>query len=311
MENKNSALEGMTTSFREGWYGVELAEVLSKPRQMKRVTLGGATYVIFRGESGRLYCLADKCCHKGASIAAAGSGGKVEGDCVRCPYHGLLFDGSGACVEVPSLQKDKRISPALKQDHFPVIETAGLIWLKPTSEIEGGERFSQIDQLTGDYHAISGNLSFSVPESLVSFEMLNQSKLDLSPLQRYLKLLGAQEPECQTRFIAPAAIEITFNFGKNKVIIRLANTPETPTRTKTYYLAARNFATGPLQKALADGVFHSFIKSLVSKLEEKLRKVHVGQSQYRLEPQCKEQEAFLNHLREAATIEWKEDYLSF
>ena len=39
------------------------------------------------------------CPHLGAHLAV---GGRVEGDCIRCPFHGWKYDGgAGKCVEIP------------------------------------------------------------------------------------------------------------------------------------------------------------------------------------------------------------------
>ena len=59
-------------------------------------------YRIGSGESaGQLTVLEDRCCHRHAPL----SKGRREGDCIRCGYHGLKFDASGTCIEVPGLDK--------------------------------------------------------------------------------------------------------------------------------------------------------------------------------------------------------------
>ena len=64
------------------------------------------------------------CPHLGAHL---GAGGKVEGDTIRCPFHGWRFDGDGACVEIPYAQ---RIPPKARLRAWPVIERNGaiLVW---------------------------------------------------------------------------------------------------------------------------------------------------------------------------------------
>jgi vanillate O-demethylase monooxygenase subunit len=55
--------------------------------------------VMWRDAAGAPVVLEDRCCHRGAPLSL----GRREGDCVRCRYHGLKFDTSGACVEVPGM----------------------------------------------------------------------------------------------------------------------------------------------------------------------------------------------------------------
>ncbi len=55
----------------------------------------GHELVAFRDARGSVAVLDAVCPHFGAHL---GRGGTVEGGCVRCPFHGLRFDGSGQCV---------------------------------------------------------------------------------------------------------------------------------------------------------------------------------------------------------------------
>jgi phenylpropionate dioxygenase-like ring-hydroxylating dioxygenase large terminal subunit len=53
--------------------------------------------VIYARKSGGLVCFEDRCCHRFAPL----SKGQVEGDDLRCMYHGLKFAPSGKCIEIP------------------------------------------------------------------------------------------------------------------------------------------------------------------------------------------------------------------
>lgn len=78
--------------------------------------------VLFRGESGKIIALDDRCPHRAALLSM----GQREGDSLRCMYHGLLFDGTGQCVEVPGQDVIPR---ALQVKSYPVIERSHLIWI--------------------------------------------------------------------------------------------------------------------------------------------------------------------------------------
>ena len=53
---------------------------------------------MFRGESGQVYVVDAYCPHLGANLAV---GGKVEGDCIECPFHGWQYRGEdGKCVKI-------------------------------------------------------------------------------------------------------------------------------------------------------------------------------------------------------------------
>ena len=80
--------------------------------------------LLYKGDSGRAVALDNRCCHRGAML----SKGRLEGDCVRCMYHGLKFDPSGKCVQIPG----QDVIPAkLGVRSFPVVERDHLVWIWP------------------------------------------------------------------------------------------------------------------------------------------------------------------------------------
>jgi phenylpropionate dioxygenase-like ring-hydroxylating dioxygenase large terminal subunit len=56
----------------------------------------GNDLIAFRDQQGKVVVLDAVCPHFGAH---RGVGGRVVEGCVRCPFHGLHFDGTGACVK--------------------------------------------------------------------------------------------------------------------------------------------------------------------------------------------------------------------
>ena len=66
----------------------------------------------------------DVCIHRGAPL----SGGWMDNGTLVCPYHGLRFNGQGACVAIPSAGPDAQISAKLRLTTYPVQERYGLVW---------------------------------------------------------------------------------------------------------------------------------------------------------------------------------------
>ena len=52
--------------------------------------------VFFRGESGEVGALEDRCCHRSAPLSV----GRVRGDEIECGYHRLRFDREGNCTKI-------------------------------------------------------------------------------------------------------------------------------------------------------------------------------------------------------------------
>ncbi len=83
----------------------------------------GEPIVLYRRDDGGVTVLEDRCCHRFAPM----SKGRVEdGRNIRCMYHGMKFDPSGVCIEIPCQDK---IPSAARIRTYPVVEQAGWVWV--------------------------------------------------------------------------------------------------------------------------------------------------------------------------------------
>lgn len=80
--------------FPTGWYALGASAELARGAVWSR-TFFGRELVVFRTASGAVHAVDAYCPHLGAHM---GHGGTVEGEHLRCPFHGFEFDGSGRCV---------------------------------------------------------------------------------------------------------------------------------------------------------------------------------------------------------------------
>jgi len=79
-------------------------------------------FTLYRGESGQVHLLAFRCAHRGTQLST----GWVEGDNLRCFYHGWMYDGSGQCVEQPA--EPQPFCDRIKIRSYPVQEYLGLVF---------------------------------------------------------------------------------------------------------------------------------------------------------------------------------------
>ena len=107
------------------WYAVEHSRSLAH----KPISLGllGRRYVLFRDAAGQPHALLDSCAHRGASLG----GGWVEGNCLRCPYHGWSYDSSGRCVRIPADPAGTPIPAKARMPSLPIEERNGFLWIFP------------------------------------------------------------------------------------------------------------------------------------------------------------------------------------
>ncbi len=105
---------------RNAWYvGAWDHEVT---RGMKRRIIMDEPIVLFRKEDGTPIALEDRCCHRQAPLSM----GKLVGNIVQCPYHGLQFDSTGKCVKVPS---QDLVPKSARVRAYPVVERNQWIWI--------------------------------------------------------------------------------------------------------------------------------------------------------------------------------------
>ena len=129
------------TSFPYGWFVIGFSTDIA-PGELKTVHYFGRDIVLFRGASGVLSAVDKTCPHLGAHLG----GGRVEGECLRCPFHDWAFDARGHCIEVPYAPKipaNARVAlwPLVEQNGVVMVfhgpAGAGPTWHPPPLEEEG------------------------------------------------------------------------------------------------------------------------------------------------------------------------------
>jgi len=120
----------MGAAARRYWAPVLLAsEIPGADGDPRRVELMGQTYVVFRDSAGRVGCLDEACCHRGASLYL----GRVEDGGIRCIYHGWKFGVDGEVQETPNVH-DAAFKTRFRARAYPVRESGGLLWVYPGPE---------------------------------------------------------------------------------------------------------------------------------------------------------------------------------
>jgi 5,5'-dehydrodivanillate O-demethylase oxygenase subunit len=106
---------------RSFWQPVSRSRDLAPGRAVP-FRLMGEDFTLYRGEEGEPHVVAFRCAHRGTQLNV----GWVEGDCIRCRYHGWMYDASGQCVEQPG--EDPAFAQRVKIRSYPTQEYLGLIF---------------------------------------------------------------------------------------------------------------------------------------------------------------------------------------
>jgi len=106
---------------RRFWQPIFLSREL-KAGHPVRLQQFGEHFTLYRGESGAAYLVEDRCPHRQTALSL----GWVEGEDIRCFYHGWLFDGTGQCLQQPA--EKASFAAKVRCAAYPVREYLGLVF---------------------------------------------------------------------------------------------------------------------------------------------------------------------------------------
>jgi vanillate O-demethylase monooxygenase subunit len=135
-------------------------------------TICNEQVALFRNSDGTIAAIHDRCPHRFVPLSM----GKRVGDSLQCGYHGLRFDGTGACVEAPHDDDSQKARACVRA--YPAVERDRLIWMwmgdvaqADPALIPAFDFFSDTDTYTScqGYSYIKGN-----------YQLISDNLLDLS-----------------------------------------------------------------------------------------------------------------------------------
>ena len=139
--------------FPRGWFMIGAAtDATNRPAPIRYF---GQDLVLYRGESGAPYVVEAYCPHMGAHLAKNSTsyivldGEQVQGESIRCPFHGWRFDNEGKCDHIP--YSPNFIPEQARLKTFPVIERAGILWM--WYDNEAGEPAFPLPEFGNHYDA--------------------------------------------------------------------------------------------------------------------------------------------------------------
>ncbi|MCG8505180.1 MAG: aromatic ring-hydroxylating dioxygenase subunit alpha [Sphingomonadales bacterium] len=158
---------------KNAWYVAAWSTEVS--RELLSREICDVSVLLFRRENGDAVAIGNRCPHRFAPLQM----GKLMGDVVQCPYHGLKFDHRGACVENP--HGDGKVPRACKVPSFPAVERHGLIWLWfGDQEIAEESLIPDFSCLvdTENYRTVGGTILMDA-----NYELITDNLVDLSHVE--------------------------------------------------------------------------------------------------------------------------------
>ena len=111
----------MGTLLRKFWHPIAVADQLKAGKAIP-LKIMGEELTLYRGDSGKVHLVAGRCAHRRTLLHT----GWIEGEHIRCMYHGWQYDGDGACIHQPAEREPLNCSVRIAA--YPVREYGKLIF---------------------------------------------------------------------------------------------------------------------------------------------------------------------------------------
>jgi Phenylpropionate dioxygenase and related ring-hydroxylating dioxygenases, large terminal subunit len=129
-----------------------------RKKHLYGVTRLGRKLVFFRTKEGKVACIEDRCCHRGASLCT----GKLLNGRVQCPFHGFEYDPDGKVALIPANGKKSPVTSNFKVRSYVCKEKGGLIFVWYGDNEKAPEEVPFFDELLRGFHYAESKEVWSV-----------------------------------------------------------------------------------------------------------------------------------------------------
>ncbi|MEV8098624.1 aromatic ring-hydroxylating dioxygenase subunit alpha [Kitasatospora sp. NPDC085879] len=185
------------------WYPVALSRKIAKQRTFPAV-FAGERIALYRGRSGRVYALEDRCAHRQVPLSM----GVVEDEILRCCYHAWAYRGNGHISQIPYLPKGCERPPRGVRS-FPVREAYGLVFVFPGDPAKADwAPFPVLPEYDSPAHR---TMTFSRTVRC-HYSFMHENLLDMNHQFLHRGVLGRIQPELLGYESGPDSVEARYLF---------------------------------------------------------------------------------------------------
>jgi phenylpropionate dioxygenase-like ring-hydroxylating dioxygenase large terminal subunit len=185
------------------WYPVAEARSVRRKKTFAAM-FAGERIVLYRGESGTVYALEDRCAHRQVPLSM----GVVEGDALRCCYHAWAYRGNGRISQIPYLPRGAGRPPRGVRA-YPVREAYGLVFVFPGDPREAAA--AALPELPEFDSAAHKTMVFSRTVHC-HYSFMHENLLDMNHQFLHRGILGRIQPELLGYDTGPRSVEARYLF---------------------------------------------------------------------------------------------------
>ncbi|MEN8130498.1 MAG: aromatic ring-hydroxylating dioxygenase subunit alpha [Pseudomonadota bacterium] len=163
------------------WYPLAQSRDLKKNKALG-VTFAGEPIALVRTESGEVFALEDRCAHRQVPLHL----GAIKGERIQCGYHRWTYDKTGSCVNVPYLDKGKRLPNGVQA--YPCREAYGLIFVYPGDPAKlGTAEFPDIPTYADPHYKIR----YLDRQVACHYSFMHENLMDMNHQFLHRRLMGS------------------------------------------------------------------------------------------------------------------------
>lgn len=153
------------------WYVAAWSRDVAGDDMITRTVIG-QPLLLYRASDGAIVAMDDRCVHRLVPL----SRGRREGDAVRCMYHGMVFDRTGACIAVPG---QTNVPARARVVAYPVVERNGWVWVWMGDPASADPALVPVEHGFGDaeWEMQGDSLDYAV-----DYQLINDNLTDFSHL---------------------------------------------------------------------------------------------------------------------------------
>src|SRR5580658_5687956 len=187
------------------WYPLARGDELTKGKLLGR-RFAGEPLVLYSGENGQAYALEDRCAHRQVPLHL----GVVCQNQLKCHYHGWSYNGSGQCVDVPYLGKE-RLPNGVRS--YPVHEVDNLIFVFP-----GDPALAQARKPTalGAFANTAYKTRQLNREVACHYTFMHENLFDMNHQFMHRKQMGSIRAQCLGRDHGEQWAQVEYSFSRTE-----------------------------------------------------------------------------------------------
>lgn len=192
-----------TATHPDYWYPLAWSKEV-KPGKTLACRFAGEPVVLFRTQAGKIFALEDRCAHRQVPLSL----GVVEGETLKCGYHGWRYNCAGTCVDVPYLGRE-RLPNGVRS--YPAQEIDGLIFIFPGNAALASERAPTTLGSKSNPHYKTRQLNREVA---CHYTFMHENLFDMNHQFLHRSLMGTIKATCLGRRAGEDWCEVDYTFTR-------------------------------------------------------------------------------------------------